>query len=72
MKKFLSLACDENLEELKNLQKDAENVYKEFDNSFGFKKINENAFKFPKFKENGKFEELNFEDFNDDDHCLIV
>ena len=70
MKKFLSLACDENLEELKKLQKEAENIYKEFDKSFEFKKINENAFKFPKFKENGKFEELYFED--DDDHCLIV
>ena len=71
MKKFLSLACDENSEELKNLQKEAENIYKEFDKSFEFKKINENAFRFPKFKENGKFEELYFED-DDDDHCLIV
>ena len=71
MKKFLSFACDENLEEIKNLQKEAENKYKELDNSFCFKQIDENAFKFPKFKENGKFEELNFEE-NDDYHCIII
>ena len=68
MKKFLSFACDENLEEIKNLQKEAENKYKELDNSFCFKQIDENAFK---FKENGKFEELNFEE-NDDYHCIII
>ena len=71
MKKFLSFACDENLEEIKNLQKEAENKYKELDNSFFFKHIDENAFKFPTFKENGKFEKLNFEE-NDDYHCIII
>ena len=70
MKKFLSLACEENLEGIKNLQKEAEKKYKKLDKSFCFKKINENAFKFPKFKESGKFEDLDFGD--KDDNCIIV
>ena len=70
MKKFLSLVCEENLEEIKNLQKESEVKYKKLDKSFCFKKIDESAFKFPKFKESGEFKELDFGD--KDDNCLII
>ena len=70
MKKFLSLACEENLEEIKNLQKESEIKYKKLDKSFCFKKIDESAFKFPKFKERGEFKELDFGD--KDDNCIII
>ena len=62
MKQFLRIVCNENLNEIKNFQKEIEKKYQELDNSFNFKEINENAFYFPKFKESGKFEELDFKD----------
>ena len=65
MKDFLRIACNENLNEMKNLQKTIENKYKEIDNSFCFKKIDENAFKFPKFKENCKLNEIDFSENNE-------
>ena len=65
MKKFLSIVSNENLNEMKNFQKEIEKKYQELDNSFQFKEINENAFSFPKYKKSGKFEELDFkDDFN--------
>ena len=65
IKKFLSIVCKEDLNEIKNLEKEIEKKYQELDNSFQFKEINENAFSFPKYKESGKFEELDFkDDFN--------
>ena len=60
MKKFLSIVCDEDLNEIKNFQKEIEKKYQELDNSFHFKEINENAFDFPNFKESGKFNEIDF------------
>jgi len=76
MKKFLNIVCKENLKEIKDFQKEIEKKYQELDNSFNFKKINENAFKFPKFKESGKFEDLDFkDDFNDqnnDSSCIVL
>ena len=71
IKKFLSLSCNEDLNELKNLQKECEKRYQKMDKSFKFKELDENAFKFPKFKESGKFEELDFEDIYED-HCIII
>ena len=71
IKKFLSLACNEDLNELKNLQKENEKKYQKMDKSFKFKELDENAFKFPKFKESGKFEELDFEDMYEE-HCIIT
>ena len=66
MKQFLNIVCNENLEEIKNLQKEIEKKYQELDNSFNFHEITKNAFNFPKFKESGKFEDLDFkDDFND-------
>ena len=60
MKDFLKIVCSENLNEIKKFQKEIEGKYKQFDNSFHFKDINEDAFNFPNFKESGKFSELNF------------
>jgi len=66
MKDFLTIVCNENLNEIKNFQKEIEKKYQELDNSFHFKEINENAFDFPNFKETGKFKDIEFEDnFND-------
>ena len=66
MKQFLNIVCNENLKEIKNLQKEIEKKYQELDNSFNFKELTKNAFNFPKFKESGNFEDLDFkDDFND-------
>ena len=79
MKEFLRIICNENLDELKNLQKSTEKKYQELDKSFYFKEINENAFKFPKFKEEGTFGELDFSDISNNrdnnvtkSHCEIL
>jgi hypothetical protein len=60
MKEFLKNVCNEKLNDMKKLQNTIEKKYQELDNSFQFKKINDNAFKFPKFKSEGKFQELDF------------
>lgn len=65
IKDFLRIACNENISEMKSLQKTIEKKYKEIDNSFSFKKIDENAFKFPKFKKNGKLGKVDFSEDNE-------
>ena len=78
LKDFLKIVYNENIKEMKNLQKTIENKYQELDKSFNFKQINKNAFKFPKFKEGGKFEELDFTDSieknspDNTSNCLII
>jgi len=78
MKDFLKIVCNENLNEMKKLQKTIEKKYQELDKSFQFKEVSENAFQFPKFKQEGKFEDLNFTDntekksSNNDSNCLII
>ena len=71
MKDFLNIVCHENLDEMEKLQKKVEQKYQELDNSFHFKEINDSAFNFPKFKETGKFEELDFKD-SSDNSCIIL
>ena len=48
MKEFLRIVCNENLNDMQNLQNNIEKKYQKLDNSFHFKKINKNAFIFPK------------------------
>ena len=61
MKDFLKNAFNEDLNELKNLQKKTEEEYKKLDQSFLYKEMNDQAFNFPKFKESGSFGEINFD-----------
>ena len=79
MKEFLRIVCNENLNEMKDLQNRLEKKYQEIDNSFHFIKINENAFNFPYFKENGNFNDIDFANDNSNeknnmkDHlCIII
>ena len=77
MKEFLRKVCNENLNDMKNLQKNIEKKYQELDNSFHFKEINDSAFYFPNFKEEGKFEELDFKpdpavDADSESFCIIL
>ena len=78
LKDFLKIVYNENIKEMKILQKTIENKYQELDKSFNFKQINKNTFKFPKFKEGGKFEELDFTDSieknspDNTSNCLII
>ena len=60
IKEFLNFATNKNIDEIKNLQKNVENHLKNIDNSFSFKKINNNAFNFPHFKSGGNFSEIKF------------
>ena len=60
MKEFLHFSTTKNINALKNLQKNIEANLKNLDNSFQFKDINNNAFNFPKFKEEGTFSQINF------------
>ena len=60
IKEFLNFATNENIDNLKNLQKEIENKLKNIDHSFSFKQINKDAFNFPNFKEGGYFKDLNF------------
>ena len=60
IKEFIKFSIEKNLNELKNLQKKIEKDYKIIDESFYFKEINEEAFRFPMFKEDGKLEEIDF------------
>ena len=61
MKDFLKSVCNENLNALKNLQKETEKKLKELDKSFSYKELNNDAFNFPKFKENGSFGDIYFD-----------
>ena len=74
MKEFLRIVCNENFEEIKNLQESIEKKYQEIDSSFRFKKVNKKAFYFPKFKEKGKFGELDFSNNEKENNssCLIL
>ena len=60
MQEFLHFSTTKNINALKNLQKNIEANLKNLDNSFQFKDINNNAFNFPKFKEEGTFSQINF------------
>ena len=60
IKEFIKFSIEKNLNELKNLQKKIEKDYKIIYESFYFKEINEEAFRFPMFKEDGKLEEIDF------------
>ena len=60
IKEFLSYATNSNINALKNLQKDVEYKLKDIDDSFSFKPINNNAFKFPNFKKGGNFSDIKF------------
>ena len=66
MKEFLRIVCNENLSDMTSLQDKLEKKYQELDSSFHFKKISQNAFYFPKFKESGRFEELDFSNDNNE------
>ena len=43
MKKFLNIVCNEDLNEIKNFQKEIEKKYQELDNSFNCKEITKRA-----------------------------
>ena len=58
MQEFLHFSTTKNINALKNLQKNIEANLKNLDNSFQFKDINNNAFNFPKFKEEGTFSQI--------------
>ena len=60
IKDFLNFSTTKNIDELKNLQKNVENSLKNIDNSFSFKKINNDVFNFPYFKSGGNFSEIKF------------
>ena len=60
IKEFITSSIKKDLNELKNLQKKIEKDYKMIDESFCFKEINEDAFRFPMFKEEGKLEDIDF------------
>ena len=62
IKPFLDFATNENIDKLKNLQREVENKLKFFDDTFCFKPINQDAFNFPNFRANGFFKDLLFED----------
>lgn len=57
---FLNKITNNDIYGLKELQKKTELEYQIIDDSFHFKQINENAFKFPKFIERGYFKDLEF------------
>jgi hypothetical protein len=61
IKEFLKCSTNENINDLKNLQKDIETKLKEIDQSFSFKPINNQAFSFPYFKDDGNFSEVLFD-----------
>ena len=61
MKEFLDYSTSKNINALRNLQKNIETNLKNLNNSFHFRPINNNAFHFPKFKEIGTFENINFD-----------
>ena len=64
-KGIIKLSIEKNKAGLKTLQKQIENAYKFIDESFVFKEINENAFKFPNFEKEGKQGKLQDLDFSE-------
>ena len=60
IKDFLNYTVNKNLSALKNLQKKIENKMKELDPFFCFREINDNAFKYPYFKNGGDFSSIKF------------
>ena len=61
IKEFLKCSTNENINDLKKLQKDIETNLKEIDESFSFKPINNQIFNFPNFKDGGYFSEVLFD-----------
>ena len=61
IKEFLNFSTSENIEKLKNLQKEIEKELQDYDDSFSFKEINKNACNFPNFIKEGNFNEINFD-----------
>ena len=78
MEEFLRIVCNENLNEMKDLQNRLEKKYQEIDNSFHFIKINKNAFNFPYFKEKGNINDIDFANDNSNEKnnktnsCIII
>ena len=61
IKEFLNFSTSENIEKLKNLQKEIEKELQDYDDSFSFKEINKNACNFPNFIKEGNFNEIYFD-----------
>jgi len=62
IKEFLNFSISENIEKLKNLQKEIEKELQDYDDSFSLRQINNNAFNFPNFLNDGNFNEIYFDE----------
>ena len=69
-KKFLRAAINHDFESLQNLRNEIIECYSNI-NGFGLRELTRDLFNFPKFKSEGRFEELDFDQRNEESSCHI-